>query len=284
MQKRRGFTLIETVVALAMIVGLLVVLLPMGKSVRNADGMRDSILNVQQILIARAMYSEDHADQIPMRGSRYQNGQLSGWDTWHFGGKNPSSIWRELYGGVFDESAYSRPLNAYLRTDGSRIPKPVGYLNTGSGSTWNFLPGNATNPQRASLKIPVFKSPGDVATRQRNWPNPTPGVSCYDDVGTSYLLNMKWWDQPGLPSQFTARFNEGVNRIRLIANNPSPNTFVWVHDQIADLLVNSGPGAVIQGEFGGNNRSVLGFIDGRADYMQVTPGVSSGTGYTFFIP
>jgi hypothetical protein len=51
-------------------------------------------------------------------------------------GKNCRFSWT---GQVFDEPAYARFLNPYLYT--GRIPKPPGYLSTGSGSTWSFFHG-----------------------------------------------------------------------------------------------------------------------------------------------
>jgi prepilin-type N-terminal cleavage/methylation domain-containing protein len=280
-RSRPGFTLVELVMALVIISVLVVALLPMASRVSRQDSRKvASRNNLRQILEARAAFSDDHAGQMPMRGAQYSFGQMSGWDAWHFGGKNCNIYWQSLSSGLFDESAFSRPLNAYLI--GFDIPQPIGYVNTGSGTTWNFHHGTATSQQRASLEIPVFRSPGDRATIQRTWPNPTPGVSCYNDVGTSYLLNMKWSSMPGLPSNFTARFNEGVNRITLAALRPPPNEYVWIHDQNADRVSNAGSTAMIPGEFGGFNRCMVGFIDGRAEYMALVPGAFSGPGYNFW--
>lgn len=41
--------------------------------------------------------------------------------------------------------------------------------------------------------------------------------------------------------------------------------------------------AAIPGEFGGDNMSVVGFLDGRAAYIQVSPDSLIGPGYTFGI-
>jgi hypothetical protein len=72
---------------------------------------------------------------------------------------------------------------------------------------------------------------------------------------------MKWWDQPG---GFTARFNAGSDGIRTIPGarwiRPSTN-FVWIHDQVADVVPN---GFAATGEFGGINMSVVGYLDGRS--------------------
>ncbi|MBL9030647.1 MAG: hypothetical protein JNM80_02945 [Phycisphaerae bacterium] len=275
--KRRAFTAVELVIVIGVLAALLAILLPVARRTRLASGLEASLSNVRTIMAATSAYMID-TGLPPMRGSRYSSGTMSGWDTWCLGGKNSSTYWNTAIGGLFTESAYSRPLNAYL--DGSRIPRPPGYVNAGSGAnwpghpgTWTLQTGTPTAAQQA-LQIPVFKSPGDVATRQRNWPNVTPGVTCYDDVGTSYLVNMKWWDQPGIPTNFTQRYTQGCERIALPTISPR---YVLVHDQTGDMVAN---GIATVGEFGKQNASVCGFIDGRAAYMEMVPGGFSGPGYT----
>ncbi len=278
-QHRRGFTLSELVVLIALLA--LVLLLPgLMKQRWNGSGLDVSLNNVRQILAATAHYRLDNAGRVPMRACGYNNGGISGWDTWSSFGKNCSNFWA---GQQFDESAYSRALNPYL-TSGNRIPKPPGYINVGSGNTWNFNHGVPTAQQRASLQIPVCRSPGDVASRQRSWPSATPGVSAYDDVGTSYTVNMKWWDQPGWPSNFTQWFNAGTERIRTLQPNDVERPFAWITDQTGDIVPNVfSPQFQMKGEFGGINKSVMGFLTGDVDYLTLTPGAGSGVGYTFYL-
>ncbi len=277
---RTGFSLVELVMVIVVLAVIGLFLAPMMKQRWNADGQSNSVNNVRQILQANEQYRWDHANRVPMRGSRYQNGQIQGgWDTWHVAGKNCSSFWA---GGAFDEHAYNRFLNPYLQD--ALPPMPVGYSNTGSGATWNFNQGTITALQRTSFRVKVCRSPGDIATRQRNWPVATPGVSCYDDVGSSYHVNMNWWDIPGGPSNFTAKFDAGTRAIsklprRLVTRLPS--NFVWLTDQIGTLAVWTT--TTTPGEFGGANMSVVGFLDGRASYMQLSAGAMSGPGYTFAI-
>jgi len=285
-RSRRAFTLAEAVAAAVVILLILLLLAPVARRQRLADGLADSLNNVRQILAAEAVYRSGNADQIPMRGSRYSNGQLSGWDTWAFGGKNCRQGWAAPNGGLFDESAYSRPLNQYLYPDVG-IARPPGYFSVGSGSTWSFGGGTPTQADRDNLQFPVFRSPGDHASFQGTvggvpYGTPNPNVTCYNDVGTSYHLNMKWWGQPGLGGgSFTQQFDAGVNRIRALASAGNLSTYVWMHDQIADIVANFGNAT---GEFGGANMSVCGFLDQHAAYMQLSPGALSGPGYTFTIP
>jgi prepilin-type N-terminal cleavage/methylation domain-containing protein len=272
---RRGFTLIELVVVVLLVCALTVTLSLAGPQAHRVDGLTASMGNLAAITQAAHMYQADHMGLAPLRGALYQNGQLSAWDSWSVGGKNCNVYWATSFGGgIFDESAYSRTLNPYIV--GNVIPVPPGYVNTGSGSTWTFFHGTPTAADRATFQNPRFRSPGDRATRQRNWPSPTPTISGYNDVGTSYMLNMVWWSAPGLPSGFTARFNEGGARISLAMAGGNPN-YVWMSDQIGDVVP-----AFVQatGEFGGLNRSVSAFADGRVQYLELVLGATSGPGYT----
>lgn len=281
---RRAFTLIELVMVGVIFALITMLLIPAMRQRWNADGLSNSLNNVRQILVACGQYRLDDACRVPARACRYSNGQITGgWDTWNFAGKNCQSYWASASGGVFDESAYSRFLNPYLQA--SLAPIPPGYINTGSGSTWTFNDGTPTEAQRQSFQVRVCRSPGDIATRQRAWPNATPGISCYNDVGTSYHLTMQWWSQPGGPSNFTSRYNAGMQAISGIGGifGPRPpSDFVWIQDQMGAIVANS-TGANFTGEFGEINRSVSGFLDGRSTYLAMTPGAMSGPGYTFGI-
>ncbi|MCC6661734.1 MAG: hypothetical protein IT437_12710 [Phycisphaerales bacterium] len=280
MTSRRGFARTEFLSILVVVLVVAAVLLPLAQRRQQYSSLQQSRLNLRAIIAAQWSYRNDANDQPPMRGNNYTNGSMNGWDTWSIGGKNCSIFWQTLGNGIFDESAYSRPLNHYLTSE--KIPVPSGYVNSGAWPNWTFRSGTPTPEDRLSLQIPVFRSPGDRSTRQRNWPNPTLGVSSYDDVGTSYHVNMAWWGQPGLPPDFNQKYNEGILRIKKQGHIIEPQMYVWISDQVGatvpELPVGS-PG--MPGEFGGSNASVLGFLDGRAEYIQLTPGVKAGPNYRF---
>lgn len=287
---RRAFTLVEAVISVLLVALLLILMLPLRARSAQPAGLVVSLNNVRRIIQAHWDYRNSNADQVPMRGSRYSNGQLQGWDNWSNWGKNTRQPWTTVAGGLFDQSAYSRALNSYIYPDVG-IARPQNYVNTGSGSTWTFNGGTPLPADRANLQLPAFRSPGDSVTYQGNiggvpYGQANPALSGYDDIGTSYMVNMKWWDQPDLAGlSFTPRFNAGVARIRALTSTPAIQTFVWVSDQICDVVAfNPAPSTGRPGEFGGTNMSVCGFLDGRADYIEIIPGAFSGPGYTLNVP
>ena len=227
MRRRQGFTLIELLVVIAIIALLIGILLPSLKRARDSARMAISLSNCRQILLAQASYRFDKKDQIPMRSGWYNGGAIQSWDTWHYGGKNAQPAWdgyANNYG--FNETAFSRPLNEYVYPE-LKIDQPTGYVNTGRPEVWTYRVGTVAGvPDRDALQMPVFHSPGDKATFQG--PPDGSGIpygkanaskSSYDDVGTSYHLNMKWFTQQSIMGisnpTWRRRFDEGVRRMRL---------------------------------------------------------------------
>jgi type II secretory pathway pseudopilin PulG len=274
------FTKVE-LVAVLVVLSLAVLLPGLMRERWNGDGLTQSLNNVRQLLSACAAYRMDNAKRVPMRGCAYSLGQITGgWDTWNFAGKNCNAFWQTSYGGPFDESAYGRPLNAYLFHD--PIPQPPGYVNTGSGATWTFNDGTPTSAQRASLQIKVCRSPGDLQSHEQNWPLATPGITCYDDIGTSYMVSMNWWDESWLPGDFTLRYNAGTEAIRHLGPKVT-QPFAWISDENGQLISQGSSNYVLPGQFGGDNMSVLGFLTGNAAYLHITAGAGAGNGYTFLL-
>jgi len=267
--RRRGFTLIELLVVIAIIALLVSLLLPGLWRARNLAKQLVSMSNNRQLMSGMSAYRNDFKDEIPMKMS----GNTTAWCTWSFGGKNSNARWLGYAGGIFDEPAAGRPLNRYVYAD----------------VRWATTP---TMRDREFQQAPLFRSPGDKASFQYLDPYPTPDytLSSYDDVGTSYHINMKWWDR--LIRQYTRRpaetgaaffrrvLKEGTRRIRF-ASDTDPTKFIWIHDQTADIVAHDSQRRNWRGEFNDVNMSVVSFLDGHTDYIRIVPGAEKGPGYTF---
>ncbi len=270
MNKRRAFTLIELLVVIAIIALLVAILLPALGKARKAALMAGSMSNLHQLNIASGSYRHDFKGFMPItltyqRGIAASSGTpLEGWCTWQFGGKNCQSRWGGI---VFDVEAADRPLNPYMYHDAVLEAPAIPGL----------LPPNA--PERLMLQLPGYYDPSDKIGHQgagnpNGWPNPnTDGSTCYDDVGTSYQFNVKWWEQIPASLGFIRRFNAGAAR-EALADTYEPDRFVWLHDEYSDILCNqSDPNYRIVNGYGDINKSLHAYMDGHARYNIIYPGV-----------
>ena len=276
-KRKPGFTLIELLVVIAIIALLIGLLLPSLGKARKAARKTISLSNVGQIAKGGAMYQTERNGYLPITPI-WQNGRTSppnpqapntgliGWCTWSAFGKNCQFRWGQAaYGAQFDPWAAYRPLNQFLGADAA---EPL------NGAT-------PTDQNRLNYEVPVCRDPSDKGQgHQQNWPNvnTNPVVSCYDDVGTSYQWQAKWWDQVGIEfgsRPFLERFNIGARRFRL-ADTWQPSRMVWLNDEWADIIMNSASTSfAVRNGYDDINKSVLGYMDGHAKYVTVLPGGAS---------
>lgn len=220
--------------------------------------LAESLSNLRAIGAATASYRLDNHGAVPMdviRGSRQESrSPILGWAAWLPGGKNISSDSTTWVNGTFDIEAADRPLNPYVYPDFqfSAPPRP------------QRLP--RFDPARAQ-QAKAFKDPADRVGHQQFWPsaNRQPVISCYEDVGTSYLFNMTWWEQiqrnyPNL--NFRDQFAEGMRRMAA-DQGVDPSRFVQFSDEFQSI-VTSDLNPAYAGNHGATNGSASLFADGHA--------------------
>ncbi len=275
----RAFTLIELLVVIAIIALLISMLLPALARSRKGARMLVSLSNIRQLNTGATNYRDDnkgfmpvtitqHRGFTPWPGLQHSPFNIP-WCTWQFGGKNSHAWWNLNYSGIYDIEAADRPLNPYVHPD-IVYPAPDWQYPQPPTSAARMPTGY---PDRYASEAPAFKDPSDVATHQRSWPNPTYTQSSYNDVGTSYHYNVKWFQQMTKYSNDNLKaFNIGTRSIRL-ADSYNSSRFVWVHDETADVVTNNTDKKFMhKNGYDEINKSIMGFMDGSAKYLPVVPG------------
>jgi prepilin-type N-terminal cleavage/methylation domain-containing protein len=264
---RDAFTLVELLVVVAVIGLLIGLLLPALSGARRAGQLVVSLSNVRQITGAALAYTYDNDDQwavIPASQPEKGNTGPVSWCSWGWGGRTASDYWKTAAGGVYHLPAKRRPINRYAHPD---------------------IDCDVEETEATRVDLPVFRAPRDTESYQRQYwaaePTAT-DIASYDDVGTSYHLNMRWWfDDTVAPGDNS--FDKWIRLRRIFRRGASdvPSNFVWLHDQVMDVV------AVrafdIEGLYGGRNQSVAAYMDGHAKYVRVNPGQRTSTDYQLVV-
>ncbi len=283
----RGFTLIELLVVIAITAILVSLLAPALVRVRSAARQAQSLSNLRQVGIASGEYMNANRGSPPFnliyirgqtdlspaqRGTGYES-EVKGAATWTWAGKNNSEAWHTKRAWRrWDYAAAARPLNKYLVD--VKIDGPV---NADDFSEHTL---------RKQFEVPVLRDPTDRETYQqsftteqgRNRPAPLVGVSAYDDVGTSYQYQLRWYTdvfqamiERGISTQYYA-FRFGMYRLTH-GGALQPARQVLANDQYADAVANARATdyAAVNG-YGDTNKSVMLFFDLHAAYLPVVAG------------
>ncbi|MFT3685419.1 MAG: hypothetical protein QM783_10910 [Phycisphaerales bacterium] len=166
-------------------------------------------------------------------------------------------------------------------------------------------------PNRETYEFEVWHAPSDKSSMWRGWVQGQPltidgSISSYDDVGSSYFQNYIWHTLFRLqqaPDSTFAQLLGTVNRANSRLLNAPFNTskFVTIADQSAWVVINDSQQRLWKNDYGEMMKSVMGFFDGHADYVQMErraqttddPNAPTGAGsltslkpwdYSFLIP
>lgn len=258
--RRPGFTLVELLVVIGVVAVLVGVLLPALANARQNAFMVASMNNMRQLNAAALAYTFENDEKWPVVPvSEPPPGATSGnvsFSSWQYGGKTSSDYWKTSAGGIAYETVDDRPLNPYIYPD--------------------LL---LEDPINGRLELEVYRCPSDKRTFQRGyWRGEAPEpVSSYDDVGTSYHMNMNWWYKSARPGENLLKRWRRTEPVFRRGGLGGPSKFVWLYDQIMDVVAIYG--SPEEGDHGGLNRAKAAFMDGHVEYLRVEPEASNTTGY-----
>jgi hypothetical protein len=264
----RGLSRTDALTGLAgtVVLGCIGVSLVLADPTGRNERLSESFANLRAIGSAIGSYRADNDGYLPIewttatRRPSPDGRGLAGFASWQFGGKNNSDHWYSTFS-ILDVEAADRPLNPYL------YPSYTFYAPPSPAR----LP--AADPARSTAQARVFRDPADVRGHARRWPAPNPvGISSYDDVGTSYHMQMNWYGQlDPAGSVRLSLMREGTRRLA-VDQGVIPSRFVHVFDEIADLVMYDRASAQIAGNHGAFNQSVTLFADGHVGLVTYRPG------------
>lgn len=264
--RRGAFTLVELLVVVAVIALLLGMLLPALSRAREQGRLMICLSNARDITMAANSYASDNDGTWPIFPAWIPvNSTIAVFNTWDFGGKTTSSYWTTP---ATKRGVHETPLNPYVEPE-----------------------RDLKDPPGGRMELYTYRCPSDPGTLQRGFwtPGTVPNASitCYDDVGTSYHMNVQWWYEAarraGLnPSGAgTLPMWRHYEKMFKIANFKSAARFAWLYDQSMDFIAVGGYEKM--GDHGGENKATTAFMDGHVVYQSVKPGATQTEDYTLWV-
>lgn len=182
----RGFTLVELLVVVSIIALLVSILLPSMRRARDQAKLVKCQSNLRSINQALLSYVAEY-DSYPIVLTYGSNHCIWSWCTWSYGGWLGRNEWWSLVSlGAYRIPAIERPLTVYMNK--GQVNHPI---RIGAGPK-DFMEETGQ---------PVFHCPSDTVSPFQQERLAQDGhayeeaFSSYDDIGTSYQLNMFWLAQ-----------------------------------------------------------------------------------------
>ena len=267
-RKGRGFTLIELLVVVSIIALLISILLPSLSRAREQAKLTVCLANTRCVGTSVVQYLLDF-NTIPLFATSNNS-----WCSWAFGGWSGSNrdYWENDPGGypLYNIPTDQRPLSIYM---------------TSAGMTPEI---DRITPTE---EMPMFKCPSDRISAQWQWgvfSDTSETISAYDDVGTSYQMNMSWYSQfddgngpgPDCPLEmdptecFVYKTEVLGPQLWLAMMARQGSRFTIIYEDPADWGMNagqgdngSGSGTQEMGFHGRFSKHVAAFLDGHAAYQ-----------------
>ena len=274
-RRRTGaFTLIELLVVVSIIALLISILLPSLSRAREQAKLTVCLANNNSIVKVMLTYLFD-LNHLPILTERDDNGNVLGWTSWTYGGWSGRNreYWQGYAGGFANVQTNERPLSVYAVGGG------------GIADQEDIAPEGEDPETWPTEEMPVYKCPSDRMSAQWQWnesggPDSTQ-VSAYDDVGTSYQMNMSWFDQvyvtgPDCPVPAEDCFEYSTEvlgpKLWLAMMARQAARFTAIYEDPADWGMNaaagnSGAGTQEMGFHGRFSKHVAAFLDGHAAYQ-----------------
>ena len=168
-------------------------------------------------------------------------------------------------------------MNSYI-TGGTSLDAPPAPATMAAGDTARLV------------KIPVLRTRGYEDSLEHTFPAapaPQKGVSCCEDVGTAYLLNLRWLDSFATAQGVTdaaSQVKAGLPALTAAIGRIQTNRFAWFTDQTGEAMPRvTTPNFEWNNAFDDDDQSVMGFLDGHVGYIKIEAGHTSGKDFTFLI-
>ncbi len=267
----RGFTLIEILVVVAIIALLISILLPSLKVARDAAMTVKCVAHVKQLANASNGYLNSNknrfcwgtVDVANRRGypkSHYYGGATDKGDT-------PGGDWDGVYGPTASLQSPTNP-------GGYHIPAGMRPLN-------KYVTARSIGKD-GDADLQIYHCPKDDGVRSRiDFTEPKSNLPAYTVMGTSYDVNVTWWEYvrtkeypPASPASEAARNRayQLMDRLAFIFEKKSASRAVIMYEDPADctlggVLYNWQPDLRYMGWHGKLNYYSCAFLDGHAENL-----------------